>query len=105
VAAVAEQLVATTSKFGLTAFGERGDPFDPNRHEAVAHLTSPEVTEPTCVDVLRRGYLLGNRLLRPAMVAVADPAGPGATEAPDAGEPAEPPEAGEPGEPAGPAGH
>jgi molecular chaperone GrpE len=73
VAAIADQLVATASKFGLTIFGEKGDPFDPNRHEAVAHLTSAEVTEPTCVDVLRRGYLLGDRLLRPAMVAVADP--------------------------------
>lgn len=74
VAAVAEQLIATTTKFGLTAFGEKGDPFDPTRHEAVAHLTSPDVTTSTCVDVLRRGYLLGDRLLRPAMVAVAEPA-------------------------------
>lgn len=73
VAAVVDQLVATTAKFGLTGFGEAGDPFDPNRHEAVAHQTSAEVTEPTCVEVLRRGYLLGDRLLRPAMVAVADP--------------------------------
>jgi molecular chaperone GrpE len=73
VAAVVDQLVATTAKFGLTPFGEKGDPFDPTRHEAVAHLTSAEVSEPTCVDVLRRGYLLGDRLLRPAMVAVADP--------------------------------
>ncbi|MPZ25367.1 MAG: nucleotide exchange factor GrpE [Micromonosporaceae bacterium] len=88
-AAVAEQLVATTSKFGLTPFGERGDPFDPNRHEAVAHLTSAEVTEPTCVDVLRRGYLLGDRLVRPAMVAVADPAPPPPSAA-EAAEPAEP---------------
>jgi molecular chaperone GrpE len=73
VAAVADQLVATTSKFGLTPFGERGDPFDPNRHDAVAHHTSAEVLVPTCVEVLRRGYLLGERLLRPAMVVVADP--------------------------------
>jgi molecular chaperone GrpE len=71
--AVADLLVATTGKFGLTPFGEKGDRFDPTRHEAVAHLTSAEVTEPTCIDVLRRGYLLGDRLLRPAMVAVADP--------------------------------
>lgn len=77
VAAVVDQLVATAGKFGLTAFGEPGDPFDPTRHEAVAHQTSPEVTEPTCIDVLRRGYLLGDRLLRPAMVAVADPGEPG----------------------------
>ncbi|SDY22266.1 molecular chaperone GrpE [Micromonospora pattaloongensis] len=70
---VAEQLTAALGKFGLTAFGEKGDPFDPTRHEAVAHLTSPEVTEPTCIDVMRRGYQVGDRLLRPALVAVADP--------------------------------
>ena len=70
---VAEQLNAALTKFGLTPFGEKGDPFDPNRHEAVAHLTSAEVSEPTCIDVLRRGYLLGERLLRAALVAVADP--------------------------------
>ncbi|AEV81100.1 co-chaperone GrpE [Actinoplanes sp. SE50] len=72
-ASVAEQLTAVTGKLGLVAFGEKGDPFDPNRHEAVAHLTSADVTEPTCVEVMRRGYTLGERLLRPAMVAVADP--------------------------------
>ncbi|GAA0808639.1 nucleotide exchange factor GrpE [Spirilliplanes yamanashiensis] len=72
-ATVAEQLAAATAKFGLTGFGEKGDPFDPTRHEAVAHLTSADVKEPTCIDVMRRGYLLGERLLRPAMVAVADP--------------------------------
>jgi molecular chaperone GrpE len=70
---VAEQLVNALTKFGLTPFGEKGDTFDPTRHEAVAHQTSAEVTEPTCVDILRRGYLLGERLLRPALVAVADP--------------------------------
>jgi molecular chaperone GrpE len=72
-ATVADQLAAAVGKFGLTPFGERGDPFDPNRHEAVAHQTSAEVTEPTCVEVMRRGYLLGDRLLRAALVAVADP--------------------------------
>lgn len=70
---VAEQLTAALGKFGLTPFGEQGDPFDPTRHEAVAHQTSADVTEPTCVQVMRRGYQLGERLLRPALVAVADP--------------------------------
>ncbi|MEV0154184.1 nucleotide exchange factor GrpE [Micromonospora sp. NPDC050686] len=70
---VAEQLVTALGKFGLTPFGEQGDPFDPTRHEAVAHQTSADVTEPTCVQIMRRGYLLGERLLRPALVAVADP--------------------------------
>ncbi len=72
-AAVADQLAAGLSKFGLTPFGAQGDPFDPTRHEAVAHRTSSEVDEPSCVSVMRRGYMLGERLLRPAMVEVADP--------------------------------
>ena len=72
-ASVAESLTAATGKLGLAPFGEKGDPFDPNRHEAVAHQTSADVTEPTCVEVMRRGYTLGERLLRPALVAVADP--------------------------------
>jgi len=72
-ASVAETLTAVTGKLGLAAFGEKGDPFDPNRHEAVAHLTAADVTESTCIEVMRRGYTLGERLLRPALVAVADP--------------------------------
>jgi molecular chaperone GrpE len=72
-AAVAESLTAAIGKSGLVPFGEKGDPFDPTRHEAVAHQTSPDVTEPSCVEVMRRGYTLGERLLRPALVAVADP--------------------------------
>src|SRR5690606_1856989 len=71
--AVAEQLISELGKFGLVAFGEKGDRFDPNRHEAVAHVTSADVTESTCVEVMRRGYLMGERLLRAAMVTVADP--------------------------------
>ena len=72
-ASVAEALGTSVTKLGLVAFGEKGDPFDPTRHEAVAHLTSADVKEPTCVEVMRRGYTLGERLLRPALVAVADP--------------------------------
>jgi molecular chaperone GrpE len=72
-AAVADQLTAALAKFGLSPFGSKGDAFDPTRHEAVAHRTSPDVTEASCVGVMRRGYLLGERLLRPALVEVADP--------------------------------
>jgi molecular chaperone GrpE len=74
--AVADQLSNVLNKLGLTEVGQPGDPFDPTVHEAVQHLTSPDVTEPTCVTVLRRGYGFRDRLLRPALVAVADPAGP-----------------------------
>ena len=72
-AAMAEQLTVSLAKFGLVGFGEVGDPFDPTRHEAVSHATSADVSEPTCVSVMRRGYLLGDRLLRAALVGVADP--------------------------------
>jgi molecular chaperone GrpE len=72
--AVADQLEATLEKLGLQAYGEVGERFDPTLHEAVAHQTSADVTEPTCVAVLRRGYKLGDRLLRVPLVAVAEPA-------------------------------
>jgi molecular chaperone GrpE len=72
--AVADQLEATLEKLGLQPYGEAGERFDPTLHEAVAHQTSAEVTEPTCVAVLRRGYKLGDRLLRVPLVAVAEPA-------------------------------
>jgi molecular chaperone GrpE len=74
-AAVAEQLNNNLTKLGLTAFGESGDVFDPTWHEAVASTPRDDVTETTCAEVLRRGYALGERLLRPAMVAVAEPTG------------------------------
>ncbi len=77
-AAVAEQLQNNLTKLGLTTFGEPGDVFDPTWHEAVASTPSADVTEPTCAEVLRRGYALGDRLLRAAMVAVAEPSGPAA---------------------------
>jgi molecular chaperone GrpE len=72
--AVADQLEATLEKLGLQPYGEAGERFDPTLHEAVAHQTSAEVTEPTCVAVFRRGYKLGDRLLRVPLVAVAEPA-------------------------------
>jgi molecular chaperone GrpE len=70
--AVADKLVAGLQAHGLEAFGAIGDGFDPGVHEAVHHDTSPDVHEPTVTDVMRRGYRLGERVLRPAMVAVTD---------------------------------
>jgi molecular chaperone GrpE len=72
--AVADHFESVLSKAGVAAFGEVGDPFDPAIHEAVLHDESPEVTRPTCTTVMRQGYRLGERLLRPAMVGVTDPA-------------------------------
>jgi molecular chaperone GrpE len=70
--AVADKLVGALTKLGLTPFGAEGDPFDPAVHEAVQHTTAPDVTGPTVTTVLRQGYRMGERLLRPAMVAVTD---------------------------------
>jgi molecular chaperone GrpE len=74
--AVADRLELVFGKLGLEAFGEDGDPFDPTIHEAVMHNESDDVTVPTCTTVMRKGYRLGDRLLRAAMVGVSDPAAP-----------------------------
>ena len=70
---VAESLEAVTGKLGLERYGEKGEPFDPTVHEALMHSLSPEVTETSVVDVLQPGYRIGERVLRAARVAVADP--------------------------------
>jgi molecular chaperone GrpE len=80
--AVADQLQAVLAKLGLEGFGEVGDPFDPTIHEAVMHSASADVTEPTCVQVMRKGYRQGERLIRAAMVAVAEPSEPPAAAPP-----------------------
>ena len=71
---VAESLESTVTKLGLVSFGTEGEPFDPNVHEALTHSYSTSVTEPTCVQILQPGYKVGERILRPARVAVAEPA-------------------------------
>jgi molecular chaperone GrpE len=77
---VAESLESAVAKLGLVSYGEKGDPFDPMIHEALLHSYSDEVTEPTCVQVLQPGYKIGDRILRPARVAVAEPGGEGGGE-------------------------
>ncbi|KAB8190393.1 nucleotide exchange factor GrpE [Nonomuraea phyllanthi] len=72
-AKVAESLESVLTKLGLSAFGQKGDPFDPTVHEALMHSYSEDVTEPTAIEVLQPGYRLGDRVLRPARVAVAEP--------------------------------
>jgi molecular chaperone GrpE len=77
---VAESLEAAVTKLGLESFGEDGEPFDPKVHEALMHSYSPDVTEPTCIKILQPGYRVGERILRPARVEVAEP---GEAETPD----------------------
>ncbi|MDA8551881.1 nucleotide exchange factor GrpE [Aquiluna sp.] len=74
MAAIAQKLRAAGEKFGLSAFGEKGEAFDPEKHEALVQNPSEEVTEPVIADVIELGYMVGDRLLRPAKVAVSVPA-------------------------------
>jgi molecular chaperone GrpE len=72
--AVADKLVTVVQKQGLEAFGTEGEAFDPAVHEAVQHEAS-DAAGPTVTvvsTVMRRGYRVGDRVLRPAMVAVTD---------------------------------
>ena len=70
---VGEALEQIVERLGLERFGAPGDPFDPTVHEALTHNHSPEVTEVTCVEVFQPGYRIGERVVRPARVAVAEP--------------------------------
>jgi molecular chaperone GrpE len=83
---VADSLQAAVGKLGLVSYGQRGDAFDPKIHEALTHTYSPDVAEDTCVEIFQPGYKVGERILRPARVAVAAPAtGPdGVSDAPSA---------------------
>ena len=65
------QLLDVLRKRGVTPIDTAGARFDPNLHEAVAYQASPGRAEGDVIDELRRGYLLGEELLRAAMVRVA----------------------------------
>jgi molecular chaperone GrpE len=71
--AVADQIEATTERIGLTKYGQEGDLFDPQIHEALLHDTSPNVTTSTATKILQPGYKFKERILRPARVGVTDP--------------------------------
>ena len=70
---VAESTEVVAAKMGLQQFGKEGEPFDPTIHEALMHSYAPDVTETTCVAILQPGYRIGERTIRPARVAVAEP--------------------------------
>lgn len=75
-ASIADKLEQTLTRFGLSRFGDVGEPFDPMRHEALMHTEAelPEgTTDTTVVTVLQPGYRAGEQVIRPARVAVADP--------------------------------
>ncbi|MFE6965064.1 MULTISPECIES: nucleotide exchange factor GrpE [unclassified Agromyces] len=73
-ATIAAKLRGAVEKLGLAAFGEVGEPFDPQRHEAIFQQPSDEVEIDTVADVVETGYTLGGVQLRVAKVVVKTPA-------------------------------
>jgi molecular chaperone GrpE len=69
--AVRDQIESTLARQGVERVGEIGDAFDPERHEAVAVRPPADVPDGTVVEVIRPGYVRDGRVLRPALVAVA----------------------------------
>lgn len=60
----------TFKKLGVESFGEKGDTFDPNIHNAVMHGEDEELPENSISDVFSTGYKMGDRVIRPAIVKV-----------------------------------
>ena len=72
-ATIAAKLRGAVEKLGLTPFGEVGEPFDPQRHEAIFQQPSDEVETDTVAEVVETGYTLGGTLVRAAKVVVKTP--------------------------------
>ena len=68
---VHQGFLKTLGRFGVTPLLAVGQPFDPAYHNAVMQEAAPEVPDCTVLKELQKGYLMHNRLLRPAMVVVA----------------------------------
>lgn len=72
-AAIADKLEAALGRLGWSSYGAPGDGFDPQLHEALMSQPSTEVTEPTVQHVAQPGHKVGERIVRPARVIVAQP--------------------------------
>ena len=70
---VAQKIRQSFERYGMAPVGEVGEAFDPAKHEAMVRLPNPDVSEDTVADVIEVGYLLGEKLVRPAKVAVHSP--------------------------------
>jgi molecular chaperone GrpE len=84
---VRRQFLGTMARFGLTPIACVGNPFDPTFHEAVAQIPHADLPTGAVIEELRRGYLLGERLLRASLVVVSSgaPAKPTEVEAGEEG--------------------
>ena len=66
------QLVSILNSLGVEIFGQVGDTFDPNLHNAVMHIEDENLTENTIAQVFQKGFKLGEKIVRFAMVQVAN---------------------------------
>ncbi|MCK2030399.1 MULTISPECIES: nucleotide exchange factor GrpE [Microbacterium] len=73
-AVIAEKVRAVVERLGVVSYGEKGEEFDPQRHEAIFQQPTPGVDKTTILEVVEVGYRLGDVELRPAKVVVAVPA-------------------------------
>ena len=65
-------LMTALEKLGVEQYGESGDAFDPNYHNAVMHIEDDSLGENVICDVFQKGYKIGDRVIRPAMVKTAN---------------------------------
>jgi molecular chaperone GrpE len=65
------ELLAVLERNGIKRIIPKGEPFNPNFHQAVAEIASPGIAPGTVIEVIEAGYVIEDRLLRPAMVVVA----------------------------------
>ncbi len=69
---IEDQIKASLENLGVKAIGEKGEKFDPALHNAVSHIEDAEAEENTITEVLQKGYVLGDKVIRHAMVQVAN---------------------------------
>ena len=65
-------LMASLEKLGVTAYGEVGEQFDPNFHNAVMHIEDDSLEANVITDIFQKGYKINDKVVRPAMVKTAN---------------------------------
>ena len=69
---IVKQFIEILEKMKVAPFGEPGEQFDPNLHHAIQHVEDEDAEENTIYEVMLKGYMIGDRVLRPALVKVAN---------------------------------
>ena len=72
ISLIQNTLKETFDNMGVKEIPDMGQQFDPNLHEAVMHIDNPELEENVITDVYRKGYMLGDKVIRHTMVIVAN---------------------------------